>query len=90
MARQELYEDIPNVISKSGDVLLMDDFYRLAYNETAAHSDDIHDMMIENPDIEVLTDTQKGTRRKGSTIKSTDILQLKKQRSLFFLGPQKI
>lgn len=88
-ARQELYEDIPNVISKSGDVLLMDDFYRLAYNETAAHSDDIHDMMIENPDIDVLTDTQKGSRRKGNAIKSTDILQLKKQRSLFFLGPIK-
>ena len=62
----------------------MDEFYKLTYNETAAHSDDIHEMMIENPDIEVITESG-GERRKPNTIKSTDILRLKKQQSLFFM-----
>ena len=38
-------------ISESGDTLSMSDFYSAAYSETPAHSDDIHKMIIDNPDI---------------------------------------
>lgn len=49
--------------------------------------DDIHAAMIENPDLEVITE-RGGERRKGGTIEMTDTLRMKKQRSFFpwFLG----
>ena len=82
-AKQELYDDIPRLIAESGDVLVMDEFYKTAYSETPAHSDDIHEMIIENPDMEVITESGGGERRKAHTIKSTDILRLKSQKSWF-------
>lgn len=82
-AKQALHDDIPNLISQSGDMLMMDDFYKLAYNDTPAHSDDIHEMMIQNPDVEVCTTEDGGKRRKPNTIKSTDIIRLTRQRSFF-------
>ena len=89
VAKKELYEDIPRMISESGDTLEMDEFYKLAYNETAAHSDDIHEMMILNPDVEVLTGSEGGMRRKANTIKVTDRLRLNKQQNLFFFYEKK-
>jgi len=87
-AKEELYDDIPRLIAASGDVLVMEDFYKAAYNETPAHSDDIHEMIIENPDVEVITESGKGERRKATTIKATDILKLKSQKSWFSMFPR--
>lgn len=82
-AKGELYDDIPRLIAASGDALVMEEFYKAAYNETPAHSDDIHEMIIENPDVEVITESGGGQRRKPNTIKATDVLKLKSQRSWF-------
>ncbi|WP_428244001.1 three-Cys-motif partner protein TcmP [Gynuella sp.] len=83
-AKADLYDDIPRFISESGDMLLMQDFYSAIYSETPAHSDDIHDMIIENSDLEVITDSG-GTRRSANAIKSTDFIKLKPQRQMFFM-----
>jgi hypothetical protein len=82
-AKRELYDDIPRLISESGDAIEVEEFYRIAYSETPAHSDDIHEMIIENPDVEVITEFGGGGRRKPNTIKPTDILKLKSQKSMF-------
>jgi hypothetical protein len=63
LAKSDLYDDIPRLISEYGDALTVEDFYTASYNETAAHSDDIHEMIIENPDVEVVT-PQGRERRK--------------------------
>ena len=42
--------------------MVMSDFYECAYSETPAHTDDIHDMIIENPELEVITEAG-GSRR---------------------------
>jgi len=81
-AKKDLYEDIPKLIAEHGDAIAVEDFYIDIYNETAAHSDDIHEMIIENDDIEVITETG-GERRKANTNKRSDVLRLKKQRSMF-------
>lgn len=86
-ARKELLEDIPRLISESGDTVVVGDFYASIYNETPAHSDDVHSAIIENPEIEVHTSTG-GMRRKANTIVAGDTLKFKSQRSFFplFLG----
>lgn len=86
LAKEELHGDIPRLISEQGDTLGVYDFYKIAYSETPAHSDDIHKAILSNPDIEVLTDTG-GTRR--NTIKPDDTLRLKSQKSLIFMFPKK-
>jgi hypothetical protein len=80
-------EDIPRLVSEFGDVVGVGQFYSSIYNQTPAHMDDVHSAMIENPDLEVITD-KGGERRKGGTIEGTDTLRMKKQRSFFplFLG----
>lgn len=82
-AKEELYDDIPKLVAESGDAMVMEDFYRAAYSETPAHSDDIHEMIMENPDVEAITESGGGERRKPNTIKATDILKLKSQKSMF-------
>ena len=86
-ARQQLLDDIPRLVSEFGDVVGLGQFYSSIYNMTSAHMDDVHTAMIENPDLEVITENG-GERRKGSTIDSSDTLRLKRQRSFFplFLG----
>jgi hypothetical protein len=66
------------------------DFYTNVYNETPAHSDDIHEMMLTNPDVEVLTPAGN-PRRSANTISPEDTLRVKIQRSFFpiFLGKDK-
>jgi len=81
-AKKELFDDIPRLITEYGDAISVEDFYMGVYNGTAAHSDDIHEMIIENPDLEVITPSG-GERRKASTIKSVDTLRLKAQKSMF-------
>jgi hypothetical protein len=86
-AKQQLLEDIPRLVSEFGDVVSVGQFYSSIYNMTPAHMDDVHAAMIENPDLEVITE-KGGERRKSGTIEATDTLRAKQQRSFFplFLG----
>lgn len=81
-AKKQLLEDIPRLVTDTGDAMPMTDFYESIYNITPAHADDIHAAMIENPDIEVITPTG-GERRKANTIGRDDTIKLKVQRSFF-------
>jgi three-Cys-motif partner protein len=85
-AKDALYDDIPRFVAESGDAITMHDFYAAAYSETPAHSEDIHEMIMENTDIEVITESG-GTRRKANTIKPTDTLKMKDQKSFIFMFP---
>ena len=83
-AKEYLYDDIPRLVAETGDALSMQEFYAAAYSETPAHSDDIHEMIIQNPDIEVITESG-GKRRQANTIKPSDTLKLNDQKSMFFM-----
>ncbi|AXT41733.1 three-Cys-motif partner protein TcmP [Phaeobacter inhibens] len=83
-ARDELPDDIARLIHEGGDTLLVSDFYRSIYNQTPAHSDDIHSAIMDSADLEVVT-SSGGERRKAHTIGRDDIIRLKKQMS-FNLG----
>ncbi|MEH6742782.1 three-Cys-motif partner protein TcmP [Hyphomonas sp.] len=87
-ARDQLMDDIPKAISEFGDAVLLDEFLRSVANETPAHSMDINQAMIDNPDIKVET-VNGGERRSASGIRRTDSLIMKPQRSLFFMPPLK-
>ena len=80
VSRTQLIEDIPRLISDSGDAMAMADFYQGIYNETPAHADDIHAALLANPDIAIIT-PRGGERRKASAIAVNDILKLRNQRS---------
>ena len=82
VAKQQLLEDIPRLVTDFGDAVGVGEFYGSIYNMTPSHTDDIHAAMIENPDIEVLTSVG-GERRKANTIDASDTLRMKKQRSFF-------
>ena len=82
-ASDSLHSDIPKLIAESGDSLGVQEFYQLAYSETPAHSDDIHKVMMESPDIQIITDNG-GERRSANQIKSTDIIRLNNQKSFSF------
>jgi three-Cys-motif partner protein len=86
-ARKQLYDDIPRLITSYGDAIGIGDFYANIYNATPAHMLDIHSVMIENPDLQVITE-DGGERRKSTTIRASDTLRMKQQRSFFpiFLG----
>lgn len=86
-ARRELPEDIPRLVSQGGDTIGISEFYRGIYNETPAHSDDIHTAIFDNPDLEVITPSGN-QRRHPHTISLEDTLRLKKQLS-FYLPPSK-
>jgi hypothetical protein len=60
----------------------MSDFYEGVYNATPAHSDDVHQAIIDNPDIQVITPAG-GERRTANGIDAGDILKLNVQRSFF-------
>lgn len=81
-ARTQLLTDIPKLISGSGDVIGVGDFYESIYNTTPAHTDDVHSAIIENPDVEVITPAG-GERRKANTIAIGDMLKLKPQTSFY-------
>ncbi|MHA6159518.1 three-Cys-motif partner protein TcmP [Pseudomonas sichuanensis] len=83
-ARNELLEDIPRIISESGDAVSVSDFYASIYNETPAHTDDVHAAIIQSPEIEVIT-PGGGTRRKPNTITVNDTLKFKSQRTFFHM-----
>ncbi len=81
-ALKELFDDIPRAIANYGDAINVGEFYGDIYNETPAHSDDINEAIYKNPDIAVIT--EKGSeRRRANTIKPSDTLQLRPQRSFY-------
>lgn len=88
LAIKQLHEDIPNRISEYGDSMGVEEFYLGIYKETAAHSVDIQKVIIDNDDLEVLT-PGGGERRAVHTIKTTDVVRLKTQRSFFPMFPRK-
>jgi len=75
-------DDIPRLVSETGDAINISDFYESIYNTTPAHKDDIHSAIIENPDLEVITEAG-GVRRKANTIIVSDVIRLKRQQSFF-------
>ncbi len=87
-AREELRNDIPKVVSEFGDTVSMADFMRIACNETPAHSADLAQSMIDNPDLTIQTE-HGGERRSPNGIRSTDTLILKAQKSFIFMPPMK-
>lgn len=83
-AKEDLYYDIPRLVSEEGDAMLVSRFYEVAYSETPAHSDDIHQSMMDNPDIVIVT-SNGGTRREARAIRPEDTIKIKAQRSLIFM-----
>ncbi|MGD9714263.1 MAG: hypothetical protein AB7V46_19700, partial [Thermomicrobiales bacterium] len=81
-AQSQLLFDIPRLVSESGDVIGVADFYAGIYNATPAHSEDIHRAIIENPDLQVITPAG-GERRSANAITIGDMLKLKQQKSFF-------
>ncbi|WP_247552610.1 hypothetical protein [Bradyrhizobium sp. 138] len=82
-AKKQLHDDIPRLITNYGDAIPVGEFYASIYNATPAHMLDINLAIIENPDLEVITEQGGGERRKANTITTSDILRLKQQRSFF-------
>jgi hypothetical protein len=81
-AKKQLSEDIPRLLTDFGDAVGVGEFYGSIYNMTPAHMDDVHAAIIDNPDLEVITDSG-GERRKANTIGPGDTLRMKRQRSFF-------
>jgi three-Cys-motif partner protein len=81
-ARAQLHDDIPRLITNCGDAIGVGEFYASIYNATPAHMLDINSAIIENPDVDVITE-DGGERRKPSTIKTGDTLRMRHQRSFF-------
>lgn len=77
-----LHNDLPEVVFEFGDAIPIELLKASVYNETAAHSDEFKKGLIENQDIEVLTQT--GSKRRSATaIKDTDVVRVTAQRHLF-------
>jgi three-Cys-motif partner protein len=81
-ARAQLHNDVPRLITNCGDAIGVGEFYASIYNATPAHMLDINSAIIENPDVEVITE-DGGERRKPGTIRIGDTLRMKHQRSFF-------
>ena len=81
-SRRQLHDDVPRLVSESGDAISVEDFYGAIYNATPAHSEDVHAVIIENPDLEVITPAG-GERRKSNTIAVGDTIKLKRQLTFF-------
>jgi hypothetical protein len=76
------------LVTEFGDAVDVGEFYGSIYNSTPAHMDDVHAAIMENPDVEVITE-QGGERRVANTIKPSDTLRMKMQRTFFPLFPRK-
>jgi hypothetical protein len=63
-------------------VIGVGEFYEGIYNATPAHSEDIHQAIIDNPDLEVVTPAG-GERRSARAIALGDVVKLKRQTSFF-------
>jgi three-Cys-motif partner protein len=80
-AKTQLLEDIPRLVTEFGDAVNVGQFYSSICNMTPAHMDDIHAAMVENPDIEIVTEAG-GERRKPNTIRLDDTLRMKRQMTM--------
>jgi three-Cys-motif partner protein len=89
-AKQQLMDDIPRLVTDFGDAVRVGQFYGSIYNMTPSHTQDIHAAMIENPELEVLTESGH-ERRKANTISPDDTLRMKRQKTFFpmFLNSEK-
>lgn len=87
-AREELYDDIPRVVSEFGDAVVVSDFIKSVSNETPAHSFDLAKAMIDNPDLRIQTENG-GERRSPNGIRATDTLILNAQKSFILMPPLK-
>lgn len=84
IAKDALYSDIPLIIESMNEkAMTVERFYELTYNTTPAHCDDIHKMMIANPDVTVKTDGG-GARRTAHSIRKEDVLHLNVQKYFIF------
>ena len=83
-ATAQLHDDIPRTIANYGDAIEVGEFYQGIYNHTPSHSDDIHQAIIESPDLSVIT-PNGGERRVANTIRTGDILKLRPQRNFFHI-----
>ena len=82
-SRYELQDDIGRFVSEHNYEMQVDNFYVGIYNDTPAHSDDIHTAIHENTSLEVVT--EKGRkRRKSHTIDRKDVIRVKRQFTLDF------
>ncbi len=81
-AKEQLMDDIPRLVSDIGDAISVGEFYERIYNATPAHKDDIHSAIMDNPDLEVITEAG-GERRRAKTIVVSDVIRLRRQRSMF-------
>ena len=87
-ALDQLPDDIARLVSDGGDIISISEFYHSIYNETPAHSDDIHFAIFANHDLEILTPSGN-QRRSPHTISLEDFLRLKKQMSFFLPNKSK-
>lgn len=83
-AKNQLFDDIPRLVSTAGDGIVISELCQSIYKATPAHADDVNTAIIDHPDMEVLTPTG-GKRRKASTISMNDVLRLKTQKSIFLM-----
>ncbi|HIM29747.1 MAG TPA: three-Cys-motif partner protein TcmP, partial [Planctomycetes bacterium] len=81
-AIDQLHDDIPRALANFGDAIEMSDFYHGVYNHTPSHSDDIHQAIIDSPELSVVT-PNGGPRRVANTIRPGDVLKLTPQRNFF-------
>ena len=81
-AIDQLTEDIPRLVSASGDAISVGEFYEAIYNLTPAHADDVKAAMFNSPDLEVLTG-RGHLRRSFNRVAVTDHLRLKAQPTFF-------
>jgi three-Cys-motif partner protein len=89
-AKTQLLDDIPRLVVEFGDVVNVGHFYSSIYNKTPAHMDDIHAAMIENPDLEIVTEAG-GERRKPNAIRPGDTLRMTKEPMLpIFMSSKKL
>lgn len=49
-AKKQLFDDIPRLVTEFGDAVGVAEFYGNIYNATPAHTDDVHAVIIDNPD----------------------------------------
>jgi three-Cys-motif partner protein len=81
-AVDQLRDDIPRLLADRGQAMKVLDFYEGIYNLTPAHSADILSSLVDHPDLKVITKSG-GERRKASTIKVADTINLNPQRSFY-------
>lgn len=81
-AQEELQNDIPKLVHEAGGAVTVEQFFKQAYSATPAHSDDINSVLVGNDELEVKT-LQGGSRRVSGQIKTSDLIQMKKQRTFY-------